>query len=36
MRRLAAASMTSGQKRALIWGSLLAFFGLSIAGYLVQ
>jgi rubredoxin len=29
-------SMTSGQKGALIWGSLLAFFGLFIAGYFVQ
>jgi len=28
--------MTSGQKGALIWGSLLAFFGLFIAGYFVQ
>jgi len=36
VRRLAAASVTSEQKRALIWGSLLAFFGLFIAGYFVQ
>ncbi len=29
-------SMTSGQKSALIWGSLLLFFALFIAGYFIQ